>query len=201
MVLTADQTDALKELLNIGVGKAAAVLNEMIDSHVQLQVPSLRVAMISQLEEQLTDENDSRLASVRLGFNGAFSGDAMLVFPTDSAAKLVSILTGEEPESPDLDSIRIGAITEVGNILMNGVMGSIGNVLDQQINYSIPTYTEDTLDKLLAISDLENRSAALLAETRFIVEQLHIEGDIILAFEVGSFDALLDIIDSMLDAD
>lgn len=199
MVLTSDQTDALKELLNIGVGKAAAVLNEMIESHVSLQVPSLRIALVDQLENEFSALGQSQLASVSLGFHGAFTGDAMLVFPTDSAAKLVSILTGEEPESPDLDSIRIGAITEVGNILMNGVMGSIGNILDQPITYSIPTYREDTIDRLLTSGELETKAAALLAETRFTVEKLRIEGDIILAFEVGSFDALLDIINSMLD--
>ncbi len=135
-----------------------------------------------------------RVAAVRLVFKGPFAGTAALVFPPDSASKLVAVLTGEEPGSPSLDAVRAGTLSEVGNILINGVMGSIGNVLEQRIDYSLPSYLEDTIDRLLG-SGRGPRTTVLLVRTRFMVREHRVEGNIILLFEVGSFDALVEAID------
>jgi chemotaxis protein CheC len=194
---TFEQINVLKELINIGVGRAAGMLNDMLQSRVQLQVPYVKIFSPHTLKEEMGQLGDNKLSTVRLSFQGPFSGIASLVFPPDSAAKLVDVLTGEEPGSADLDAIRIGTLTEVGNIILNGVMGSIGNVLQQHINYSVPTYLEDNIERLLLPNQAETNRMILLAHTRFTIEQLQIEGDIILLFEVGAFDALLAAIDTL----
>jgi chemotaxis protein CheC len=195
MQLTEDQIDALQELVNIGVGRAANMLNEMLETRILLQVPFIKILSPLDLKQELEERfSEDYLAAVRLGFSGSFCGTAELVFPTDSASKLVAVLTGESPGTPDLDAVRIGTLTEVGNIVINGVMGSIGNVLNQQINYTIPVYVEDKIDNLLR-SDSQSEVAILLAQARFIIEELQIVGDIILIFEVTAFDALLEAIE------
>lgn len=191
MNLTPDQIDALKELINIGVGRAASVLSEMVHCHISLQVPFIKILSPITLKKEMEELGRYQIAAVRLGFKGPFSGSAALVFPPDSASKLVAVLTGEEPGSLDLDSVRAGTLCEVGNIVINGVMGSVANVLKRSINYSLPNYMEDSIDNLLASDEPAPDATVLLARTRFTIEQLQIEGDIILIFEVGSFDALL----------
>lgn len=198
MNLTASHIDALKELINIGVGKAAGVLSEMVNCHIRLQVPFIKILTPQALKNEMEELGRYRVAAVQLNFKGLFAGSAALVFPPDSASKLVSVLTGEEPGTPDIDSVRAGTLNEVGNIVINGVMGSIANVLKQHINYSLPNYIEDNIDNLLTSNKSETDKTVLLARTRFTIEQLHIEGDIILIFEVGSFDALLTAIDQDL---
>lgn len=197
MNLTPDQTDALKELINIGVGRAAGMLNEMVNSRVYLQVPSVRVFSAPEAKKQLERLDSGKVAAVQLLFKGPFSGTAALVFPTESASNLVAILTGEEPGTYDLDSVRAGTLSEVGNIVINGVMGSIGNVLKERISYSFPKYTEDAIENILASSEPDPNAAVLLARTRFKVKEFQVEGDIILVFEVGSFDTLLASIDAI----
>lgn len=191
MRLKPEEIDALKELINIGVGKAAAVLSEMVNCHINLQVPYIKILTPGELQAEIEELGKQHIAAVQLGFKGPFSGSAALVFPPDSASKLVAVLTGEEPGTLDLDSVRAGTLSEVGNIVINGVMGSIANVLKQQLNYSLPNYTEDRIENLLALNDLDPAITVILARTRFSIEQLHIEGDIILIFELGSFDALI----------
>ena len=200
MNLTPDQIDVLKELINIGVGRAAGVLNEMVHFRVLLQVPFVKILSLSDLRKEMESMGRYRVAAVRLGFKGPFSGTAALVFPPDSASKLVSVLTGEEPGTPDLDSVRAGTLTEVGNIVINGVMGSIGNLLRKRISYSLPDYMEDTIDKMLAGNEAGQDPTVLLVRTRFTVHQLHIEGDVLLLFEVGSFDALMSAVSSAYSA-
>ncbi|MCP6760746.1 MAG: chemotaxis protein CheC [Fischerella sp. CENA71] len=194
MNVTADQLDALQELINIGVGRAASLLNEMLDSHIRLEIPFVKVLTAADTYHELATrfQNDS-LATVRLGFTGSFYGTAGLIFPTESASTLVAILTGEEPGSADLDAVKIGTLSEIGNIVINGVMGSISNVLKQHMNYTIPVYLEDTIENLL-LSTRVSDSNIILAQARFAIEQLEIIGDIILVFEVSTFDALINAI-------
>lgn len=197
MHLTDDQIDALQELVNIGVGRAASMLNEMVEARILLQIPFIKVLSPLNLKEELEGRfNDDCLAAVRLNFTGAFCGAAELVFPTDSASTLVAVLTGEEPGTPDLDALRIGTLSEVGNIVINGVMGSIGNVLKRHMDYAVPNYVEDTIENLLTS---DSNIAILLAQARFTIEQLQVIGDFILIFEVNSFDALLEAINQEVE--
>ena len=198
MKLSTRQLDALQELVNIGIGQAAGVLNDMIESPIRLQIPYLQILTPIDVEEELEQHlNGEQIAAVQLKFTGSFGGIAQLVFPTNSAALLVTMLTGEEVGTHDLDSVKIGTLSEVGNIVINGVMGAISNVLQQRLNYSIPTYSEGTIANLLISGGLATDTVVLLAQTSFMIERLHIEGDIILIFNVNSFDTLLTAINQL----
>lgn len=193
MILTAYQLDALQELVNIGVGRAASILHDMVGSHIHLQIPYIKLLPSFDVQQELEHQLGlAPVSAVRLGFSGSFAGVAQLVFPTDSASKLVAVLTDEEFDLCDLDSVKIGTLSEVGNIVINGVMGSISNVLQQHLNYSLPIYLEDTVTNLLNSHDFEIASAAVLvAKARFRMEDLLISGDIILIFKLGALDKLL----------
>jgi len=195
-----EKMDVLQELINIGIGKAAGMLNEMLDTHVILRVPIIRILTQENLERELGEISQNPLSAVQMRFKGSFSGNALLLFPPDSAKNLVSVLTGEDSIEDDMDSIRMGTLTEIGNILINCVMGSIGNVLGKQLNYSVPSYFEDSLLNMLQQNDVDACDATIiLARTHFIIEEHFINGDIILFFEVGSFDALLNCIDLLIE--
>lgn len=192
MKLTLTQLDALREVVNIGVGRAASVLNEMIGSHICLQIPALQILSPQQAKEELYKRLGlDDLSAVRLGFNGSLSGSAQLVFPTDSASKLVAAICNEDLGAADLDEVKIGALTEVGNIFISGLMGAISNLLAQDFNYSLPTYIEGIVAQLLTDNSPDPKATILLAQASFTIEQLQIEGDIIVIFKLGSFQALL----------
>jgi chemotaxis protein CheC len=200
-LITGEQFDALQEFINIGVGRAAAMLNEMVESPIVLSVPVLNVFNGETLQQEVvTRFNNHSLSVVRLGFSGSFSGNAELVFPTESASTLVSLLTGEDRDSPDLDAVKIGTLTEVGNIVINGVMGSLSNLLKQQMAYALPVYYEAPIRQLLSSNyPIDQDTVFLLAQARFEIQHLEIIGEIILIFEMSSFDELLNCIDQELN--
>ena len=188
---TSEQIDALKELMNIGVGGGASVLNTMLNSHIRLQIPFVKLLSYDELKAELDTVGRERLASVNLLFKGMFSGNAKLVFRSGSALKLVTALTGEEPDAVDLDSILAGTLSEIGNIVLNSVMGSISNLLQLSLSYSVPNYIEGNVNALFDMDSTNLHADILLARTRFIIEEFNVEGDIVIFFEVGSFDKLL----------
>lgn len=187
--------DALAELINIGVGKSASILSEMLGLPIKLSIPEIEVVNENEIENKLIDFKKERLASVKLDFTGEFSGRAAIVFPPTSAANLVSALTGEDLGSPDLDSVRAGTLSEVGNIVLNGIMGSIANILKQQFSFNIPSYGEDSLDKLLI--DTGKNDFILVGKTSFSIENLKITGDFLLIIDLKAFEKLNTIIEGM----
>jgi len=196
MELTFEHIDALQELVNIGIGRAAGVLNDMLASPIRLHIPYVQLLSPIELKLELESQfNDSPLSTVELNFNGSFNGSAELIFPTESASNLVSVLTGEAPGTPDLDTVKIGALLEVGNIVLNGIMGSLSNALVQHLEYTLPTYAENEVMNFPMFKEMNENTSVLLAHTCFLIEQLQVTGDIILIFQVGSLDALIKAID------
>ena len=197
MKVTSYQVDALTELINIGVGRAAGMLNQILEAHIQLQVPSVKIFPHSQIENVLNNVATTPLSVVSLAFKGSFSGTALLAFPSESASNLVNIVTDDESDISDLDSIRVGALSEIGNIVLNGVMGSVSNVLKKRLMYSIPVYVEDTIEHLLREDGLEDNSTIILAKTELTIKKFQIRGDIILLFRVDLFNTLIETLDTM----
>ena len=195
--MTPTQHDTLTELINIGVGRAANTLNIMLGKQVQLRVPQVFALTMPDLKEQLDAFGRAKLSSVRLSFHGAFSGATSLIFPPDSALKLVESLIEDDYEADDMDSLRIGTLTEIGNIVINNVMGSIANLLEKHLSYSLPDYQEETVLNIVSLNTVEPTATIILAHAQFDIQELQIDGNILLWFEVGSFDTLKHAIDDM----
>jgi len=196
--LSPEQNDALRELINIGVGRASGMLSQLVNTHIQLQVPDVAALDMDEYFRRLEVMLAEKLAIVRLGFEGAFSGMARLVFPVDSANNLVAVISGEDADTPDLDSVKTAALTEVGNIVLNGVMGSFANILKQQLSFHLPAYSDDGSDVLRKPDGDGAGHLRVFAQVHFTMKQLEVVGDIILLFEVGSFDSLLKHLDDLL---
>ena len=193
--LTELQLDVLRELVNIGVGHAAGILNRMIHSHIRLQAPETRILDDDGLAEYLLAAGRDQVSAVVLDFQSDFSGTAALIFPPESATSLVSMLIGEDDFPLDQDSLRIGTLQEVGNIVLNGVLGTFGNILGEHIDYSPPGYFEDAVSNLgLAGRDGEP-VVVLLCRTPFWFEDKQIQGEVLLVFLMSTFHVVLEALD------
>ena len=136
--LTPEQNDTLTELINIGVGAAASTLNELLQTHISLKVPRIFLCSLDQVAAEISEEMSQRTSIVTLPFDGPVSGSSSLLFPAESAAKLAGIISDEDDEDEDSDLLKEGILMEVGNIVLNAIMGSLGNIFELQISYSFP---------------------------------------------------------------
>jgi chemotaxis protein CheC len=182
--------DALQEIVNIGIGRAAASLNTMLSFPIELQVPAIKVLHMDLPGQIPEDLGEDLLACVQLDFRGALNGTAALVFPPQSAANLVSALLCEEGDNSGLTAVMAETLNEIGNIVINAVIGTIGNLLTTPFDYSLPTYREGALVELLQSAVAEG-SFILLMRTHFQVRDLQVAGNIFLVFELSSFETLL----------
>lgn len=181
----------LKELINIGVGKGAEVLNTMLSTHIELDVPSIEVIEPSKLAEHIKTDENSSYSAVQMKYQGNFSGDIELIFPLDAASELVNALTGEMADIEDMDELRTGTLQEIGNVVLNAVIGTISNVLSFELSYSLPNYLEGDVQRIVSgISDLEEK-ILICARTTFTLKKLSIRGNLIIFFSVSTFEGLI----------
>jgi chemotaxis protein CheC len=187
--------DSLREIINIGVGRAAAVLHKMFGSHIKLFVPFVNVIPSDDLYKHITHDQNEIISSVKMSFNGEFSGFAKVMFPTESAVKLVSAFAEEDIEE-DMDEVKSATLTEIGNILLNSLMGTIANLLELRINYAIPSYGEKKIEKMFKFDNFILDNMSVIGMTRFMIENLDISGDFVILFRIGSFEKFIDMVNT-----
>ena len=195
MIYSPDEIDALTELVNIGVGQAASSLSELLSERIELSVPRITVCRIEDLDLELVSLSAEPLdTSIIQEFQGIIAGRAILSFPRSSSLKLGQLLChmDETPDQFDLD--LSGVLNEVGNIVLNGVMGTISNIIVTELQFSLSRLILDT-----SISDLVKVESSvkgteefvLIADARFQVQKRQIDGSLIIVFQVGGIQSIL----------
>lgn len=193
MRLNEGQLSALAEVVNIGVGRAAASLHELLGERVEIRVPTVRLVERSALRAELASVGEPLDTAVLQEFEGRIAGRSLLAFPRRSGVTLAALLLGEDPSDSagDLDFDLVGTLEEVGNIVLNGVLGSIANVLGDGFDYSVPELRQGAVAET-AVGDDSRTTPCLLANAVFSVEGAPINGSLLLVFESGELDVLLD---------
>ncbi len=195
---TDERMEVLTELVNIGIGRAGASLSEMVERRVQLQVPRLNMVDGEYLLESIADL-DQNFSMVEQRFRGEFNGVAALMFRVDSASSMVCLLMGEEaPDADELEAEKESILTEVGNVLINGIMGSMSNVFKERLHYDVPEYDEEDLSVLCAEwADVD--AVVLLAQVEFTVEGTEVVGRFMLLFDLGGTEEICQGLDRLLE--
>jgi chemotaxis protein CheC len=130
--------------------------------------------------------------SVVQEFSGTPRGKVALAFSHDTAACLASALTGERLDSPELDSVKVGTLVEVGNIVINGFVGSIANLFDGDVVFGLPEFHDHGLSGLVGGNEgADAPGVVVVAETRFHIEHLDLGGYLFLVLEMRNIGHLL----------
>jgi chemotaxis protein CheC len=179
-LLDQDQLETLSELFNIGVGKAAAVLSEMVDEEVSLSVPFIECKDFDKALEQLQASTTAQVDAVEQSFNGTFSGIACLLFSEKSSFLLVQRLLGTEVPLDELTEMEHDALKEIGNIILNACFGTISDILHVPLESGLPKLISGTCaDALKPITaEINQDPIALIMRVSFSLPSGEIDGNI-----------------------
>ena len=193
MELTYTQRDALTELINIGYGRAAGALSELTANRITLEVPKIAMHPIDHIAPQLARMVAGEVASVNQVFSGPISGNALLLLDEKAAVMLSELLTDDPAASGAFDSGAREIITEVGNILLNALLGVFGNLLQVQISFAGPRLRVDSIDSVLQSITVQDEELqyALMIHTRFHLRASNVTGYLIIILGITSLDRML----------
>src|SRR5579871_6682373 len=146
------QLDALTELVNIGVSRAAASLRDMVGSQVHLSVPNVSLETRSRAIAILAEREMSNLVAVHQVFEGDVTGRALLIFPETNSLELVRAVTGGDLPLEDIIDLEQEALAETGNIILNGCLATIANLLQRTLRISLPEIVRGSGRDLFSLS-------------------------------------------------
>lgn len=138
--LSPDEHDLVVELMNIGVGKAAASLSQIANDEVTLCVPKLEFLSYEEADRAFNERLSVALSGVSQEFKGFIGGVATLLFPEARSLDLVTAMLGEELDDIELDAeLEQEVLSELGNILLNNCLSTIANILGESLHTDLPS--------------------------------------------------------------
>jgi chemotaxis protein CheC len=181
MRLTEEQADALTEVVNIALGRAAAALSDLTGHRVLIEVPQIAVYPIPDLKAVLGTIGQQEVTTVHQIFTGAVAGDALMVLGHAGAVELVHLMTDNPAAGPRLDISDREVLTEIGNILLNACLGTFGNLLQVQLRFLVPRLHLESLDDLLAslVIETEELRYALVITAHFSLRDSAVSGHVL----------------------
>jgi len=194
------ERDALTELVNIGVSRAAASLRKMVNREVLLSVPSVEIVTRKSAASLIGQRESESLIAVQQQFEGPFSGRALLIFPQSNGLSLVRAIVGDEINEAGIIEMEDEALTETGNVILNGCLGSMANMLQHTLKMSIPNVRRGDSTLLFeALRSNSDENFVLFLYINFSVRERDIRGYIAMIMDLPSLEKLKQLIADFIE--
>lgn len=194
------EQDALAEIANMGVSRAANSLRQMVGEQVLLSVPAVRVVTRRAASKLVERNNAKKLVAVQQSFEGPFAGRALLIFPEAQSLELVRSIVGDEHSLEDVIDLEQEALAETGNIILNGCLATIANVLNRTMRMSLPSIVRGDGAALFEVDgDASGEQFVLFLYIDFNIKSRDVHGFIALLMDLPSIAALRMIVNDFIN--
>ncbi|MBV1688164.1 chemotaxis protein CheX [Novosphingobium sp. G106] len=189
------ERDALTEIMNIGVSRAASSLRKMIGDQVHLSVPSIDVVSQRRAARLISEREISELIAVRQDFSGPFSGRALLIFPETNSLELVRAVTGGELSAEEVVEMEHEALAETGNVILNSCLATMANMLKRSLTVTIPEILRGSGESLFEVDEAATTDGLVLfLYIDFAVRKRDIRGYIAMMMDIPSLEILRELL-------
>ena len=193
------ERDALTEIVNIGVSRAASNLRKMIGGEVLLSVPAIDVVSQRRAARLIGEREIGELIAVRQNFSGAFSGCALLIFPETNSLELVRAVTGGELNAAEVLEMEQEALAETGNIILNSCLATMANMLQRSLAMTIPEVIRGSGATLFQIDNgTGSDGLVLFLYINFAVRKHDIRGYIAMIMDLPSLATLKELLEEFI---
>jgi chemotaxis protein CheC len=202
--LSADRREALQELINIGFGRSAAALAELLGAYIVLSVPEVELVRSSDLMDMLFPalDVDDEVSLVKQSFQGDFLGEAVLALSSGSAKGLVMMLTEQAGFQPDMElgQLEIEALLEVGNLVIGACLGQFADLLHTTLTFNPPVIQVERYGSLKKLDeDTSHPGQALLIKTQFKMSERQATGFLLIFLLPDRLDWLFREVDNFME--
>jgi chemotaxis protein CheC len=193
------ERDALTEIVNIGVSRAASSLRKMVGHEVHLSVPSIEIVSQTRAARLINERELEALVAVRQSFTGAFSGRALLIFPEANSLELVRAVTGDELSPAEVLEMEHEALAETGNVILNSCLATMANMLRQSLTMTIPEVLRGDGATLFEIGAKDSTNGLVLfLYIDFTIRQRDIRGYIAMLMDLPALESLKGLLDEFI---
>ncbi|MFT6836178.1 MAG: chemotaxis protein CheC [Francisellaceae bacterium] len=201
--LSADEEDALAEVCNVGMSKAAKQLSLLLNSHINIAPPKINILTAQEMIDDKLFQTYRLYSFVRQTISKDIEGNAVLIFKQEQTSLLTQAIIGTTPQlsEQEVRACEQEAMLEVGNIIISSCMSAIVNMLSIEIRMGVPNYHEDKITHLVEGSFSKSQddiADIILISTELETPGEDISGRLLLMLSVDSIKSLLESVKALL---
>ncbi|WP_044017927.1 chemotaxis protein CheC [Hymenobacter sp. APR13] len=195
--MTEMERDVVREILNIGLARAADSFAVIAQEKVLLEVPSLDLMPgngILDMVREIQKTNVPILSDIR----GDFNGTTLMFFSGQHVQRLSKVcLRMNTPASTQIDEMQESLLLEISNIITGALVTQLANILKAQIYGAPPSAPRgdmaESLHNLLESQPLV-QPMIFSVITQFSDKENSVELPLMLFFDRPTFEKILEII-------
>ena len=180
--------DAFREVINVAMGRAAALLARVLGVFVQLPLPNVNILEVGELHMALADaQSDERLTAVCQGYiGGGISGEALLIFHDSEVADMAKLLHRSAAESSSMEMLL-----DMSSVLIGACLSGIAEQINIKFSQGHPQILGQhaPIDELIRLNQQRWRKT-LAVEFSYSIEGHDIHFDLMLLFTEDSVPLL-----------
>jgi chemotaxis protein CheC len=133
------EKDIIKEILNIGLARAADSFAVIAKDKVMLKVPDVQLIEVKDLISLISKYEDSHFI-IQSDIKGDFNGATLMLFSDDHISLLSSVCLSmlDVKKSEELSIMQESLLLEISNIITGALVTQLANILKSNIYGSPP---------------------------------------------------------------
>jgi len=177
--------DALREVVNIAMGQAAALLARVLGVFVRLPIPNVNILEVGELHMALANaQTGSQLSAVCQGYIGSgIAGEALLIFHDSEVADMAKLMRWK----PGDQAAEMEMLLDLASILIGACLNGIAEQLDVSFSLGHPLVLgqHSSIDELIRVNR-QRWKKTLAVEISYSLEGHCIHFDLLLLFTEDS---------------
>lgn len=195
--ITELERDIIKEILNIGLARAADSFAAIAQDKVLLKVPDIQLIEVKELLSLVSRYEDTHVI-IQSDIKGDFNGATLMLFSDDHVVRLSEVCLGMlEVMDGELSVMQESLLLEISNIITGALVTQLANILKSHIYGSPPkapkNHIADSLKDILVHHPLF-QPLVFTVITRFTHNSKSVELPLLLFFDTKTFLKILEII-------
>ena len=186
--------DFMRELGNIGTGNAVNALSQLLNCPLEIDTPNLRILRFQQLTEILT-EAETPLAGIMVEVFKEVEGMFLFLLDETFTRQIVHLALGVEMwDFMSLTEMEESLLLELGNIMCGAYIRALSQLLDVEMDVSVPQIKIDMGGAILtdaALRFLRTGDELLMIDNLFRMDIGTFSGRILFLPEMDSLQVLL----------
>ncbi|MBF9220765.1 chemotaxis protein CheC [Hymenobacter sp. BT662] len=192
------ERDIIREILNIGLARAADSFAVIAQERVLLEVPNIDLLMSEDIMRKVR-EYQAKHVAIQSDIRGDFNGTTLMFFSGQHIQRLSRVcLRMQTPETLDVNELQESLLLEISNIITGALVTQLANILKANIYGAPPTAPRgdiaDMMQSLLPQQQLQPLIFSVI--TQFSDKDNMVELPLMLFFDRVTFAKILEIIRS-----
>lgn len=193
--LNLQELDVMKEIGSIGTSHAATSLSKMLQKEIRISIPQVSILGYDQAVDQIGDV-ESLASATLVKMSGDVDGLMLFLFNLDFANTLLERVIGETYEGfENMDQLAYSALTEIGNIIICSYINAFSQLVNVDIDLSVPSATVNMLGAILTVPIAEygyDTDKLMYCNADFVMEGKQLSAWLLMLPDIPSLNNILE---------